>query len=76
MDQKLNEAHYQPNHSWASARGIQELHKITNILTKDVKPSLAKQTFCQVHIPSHKEINLAHYDTMRPNEKHQFDFGL
>ena len=72
-DEKLNEAYYQPDQLWTDGMAIRELHKITSIPKKDVKPWLAKQALWQFHIPPPKKINHPHYDVTKPNEQHQFD---
>ena len=41
-DRKLNEAYYQPDKLWTGGKAIRELHKITSIPRKDIKPWLAK----------------------------------
>ena len=72
-EEKLNEAYYQPNHLWIGGMAIKELHKITSVPKKDVKPWLAKQALFQVHIPPPTETNHPHYDVTKSNEQHQFD---
>ena len=44
-DKKLDGAYYQPDHLWTGGKAIRELHKITSIHNKNVKPWLAKQVF-------------------------------
>ena len=72
-DEKLNEAYYQPDRLWTGGKAIKELHKITSIPNKDIKPCLTKKALWQVHIPPPTEINYPHYDVTKPNEQHQFD---
>ena len=72
-DENLNDAHYQPDHLWTGGKKIREVHKITSIPKKDVKPWLAKQALWQVHIPPSKEINHRHYNVTKPNDLHQFN---
>ena len=72
-EEKLYQAYYQPNHLWNGGKAIRELHKITSIPKKDVKPWLAKQTLQQIHVPPLKEIKHPHYDVTKPTEHHQFD---
>ena len=67
---KLNEAYYQHHHLKTGGKAIRELHKITSIPKKDVKPWLAKQAHWQVYIPFP---NNPHYHVTKPNEQHQFD---
>ena len=50
-EDKLYQAYYQPDHLWTGGRAIKELHKITSMLKKDIKPWLPKQTLWQVHVP-------------------------
>ena len=57
VDEKLNEAYYQSDHLWTGGKAIRELHKITPIPKKDVKPLLAKQGLWKVTIPPPKDIN-------------------
>ena len=42
-EEKLYQAYYQPNHLWNGGKAIRELHKITSVPKKNVKPWLAKQ---------------------------------
>ena len=60
VDEKLNEAYYQPDQLWTGGNAIRELHKITPIPKKDVRPLLAKQELRKVHIPPPNEINHPH----------------
>ena len=53
-DEKLNEIYYQPYHLWTGGKAIRQLHKITSIPKKNIKPWLAKQAIWQVHIPPSK----------------------
>ena len=69
-DEKVSEAYYQPDHLWIGGKAIRELHKITSIPKKDVKPWLAKQALWEIDISPPKEINHSHYDVMKPNEEH------
>ena len=69
-DEKLNDAYYQSDHLCTGGKAIRELHKITSIAKKDVKPWLAKQALWKVHIPPPKEINHPHYDVTKPNEQY------
>ena len=71
-EEKLYQAHYQPDRRWTGGKEIKELHKITSTSKKDIKSWLAKQALWQVHIPSPKEIRHPHYDVTKPNEQHQF----
>ena len=71
--EKLYQAYYQPDRLWAGGKAIKQLHKITSILKKDIKPWLAKQALWQVHITPPKDIRHPHYDVTKPNEQHQFD---
>ena len=41
-EEKLYQAHYQPDHLWAGCKAIKELHKITSMSRKDIKSWLAK----------------------------------
>ena len=50
-EDKLYQAYYQPDHLWTGGSAIKELHKITSMLKKDIKPWLPKQTLWQVHVP-------------------------
>ena len=68
-DEKLNEAYYQPGHLWTDGKAVRQLHTITSVPKKDVKPWLAKQTIRQVHIPRPKEINHPYCDVTKPNEQ-------
>ena len=52
---------------------MRELHKVTSISQKDVKPWLPKQALWQVHIPQPQEKNHPYCDMPKPNEQHQFD---
>ena len=40
---KLYQAYYQPDRLWTSGKVIEELHKTTSMLKKDIKSWLAKQ---------------------------------
>ena len=71
---KLYQAYYQPDRLWAGGKAIKELHKITSMSKKDIKSWLAKQVLWQVHVPPPKEINNPHYNVIKSNEQHQFDF--
>ena len=42
-DKKRDGAYYQPDHLWTGGKAIRELHKITPLPKKDVKPWLAKE---------------------------------
>ena len=72
-EEKLYKAYYEPDHLWAGVKAIKEVHKITSMSKKDIKPWLAKQALWQVHIPPPEEIHHPHYDVIKPNEQHQFD---
>ena len=72
-EQKLYEAHYEPDRLWTGNKAVKGLHKITSMSKKDIKPWLTKQTLWQVHIPPPNEINHPHYDVKRPNDQYQFD---
>ena len=71
--EKLYGAYYQPDPLWTCGKTVKQLHKITSMSKKDIKPCLAKQVLWQVHIPSPKEIHHPHYDLTKPNKQHQFD---
>ena len=73
MDENFAEVYYKPEHLWTGNKAIRKLHKETGSSKKDTKSWLAKQAFCQVHIPSPKSINHPHYEITKPNEMHQFD---
>ena len=72
-NKKLKEGYYEPDHLWIGGKAIRELHKITSIPKKNVRPWLAKQVLWQVHIPFPKEINHPRYDLTNSNEQHHFD---
>ena len=72
-EEKLYQAYYEPDRLWTGSKTMEELHKITSMLKKDIKSWLAKQALWQVHIPPPKEIHHPHYDVTKPNEQHQFD---
>ena len=72
-DEKLCQAYNEPERLWTGGKAIKEKHKITSMLRKYIKSSLAKQVLSRVHIPPPKEINHPHYDVTKPNEQHQFD---
>ena len=73
-DEKLCQAYNEPERLWTGGKAIKEKHKITSMLRKYIKSSLAKQGLSRVHIPPPKEINHPHYDVTKPNEQDQFDF--
>ena len=73
-DEKLCQAYNEPERLWTGGKAIKEKHKITSMLRKYIKSSLAKQALSRVHIPPPKEINHPHYDVTKPNEQDQFDF--
>ena len=70
-EEKLYQAHCQPDRPWTGGKAIKELHKITFTSKKYIKSWLAKQALWQVHILSPKEIHHPHYDVTKPNEQHQ-----
>ena len=72
-EEKLYQAYYEPDRLWTGSKTMEELHKITSMLKKDIKSWLAKQALWQVHIPPPKEIHHPHYDVTKPSEQHQFD---
>ena len=41
--EKLYQAYYDPDQLWTGGKAIKELHKITSISKKDIKPWLPKQ---------------------------------
>ena len=73
-EEKLYKAYYEPDRLWTGGKAIKELHKITSMSKKDIKSWLAKQVLWQVHVPPPKEINNPHYNVIKSNEQHQFDF--
>ena len=73
-EEKLHQAFHEPDRLWTDGKAIKELHKITCISQKDIKLWLAKQALWQVYIPPPKEIQHPHYDMIKPNEQHRFDF--
>ena len=73
-EEKLYQAYYEPDRLWTGGKAIKELHKITSMSKKDIKSWLAKQVLWQVHVPPPKEINNPHYNVIKSNEQHQFDF--
>ena len=75
-EEKLYQAHYQPDRRWTGGKAIKELHKIMSMSRKDIESSLAKKTLWQVHTSSPKEIHHPQYDVAKPNEQHQFDLSL
>ena len=42
-EEKLYQAYYQLDRLWTGGKATKELHKITSMLKKDIKPWLAKQ---------------------------------
>ena len=71
-EEKLYQAYYLPDRLWTGGKAIKELHKITSMSRKDIRPWLAKQALWQVHILPPKEIHHPHFDVTKPNEQHQF----
>ena len=74
-EEKLYQAHYQPDRLWTGDKAIKELHKIMSVSRKDIESWLAKKALWQVHTSSPKEIHQSH-DVTKPNEQHQFDLFL
>ena len=75
-EEKLYQAHYQPDRLWTGGKAIKELHKIMSMSRKDIESWLAKKTLWQIHTSSPKEIHHPQYDVAKPNEQHQFDLFL
>ena len=75
-EEKLYQAHYQPDRLWTGGKAIKELHKIMSMSRKDIESWLAKKTLWQVHTSSPKEIHHPQYDVAKPNKQHQFDLFL
>ena len=75
-EERLYQAHYQPDRLWTGGKAIKELHKIMSMSRKDIESWLAKKTLWQVHTSSPKEIHHPQYDVAKPNEQHQFDLSL
>ena len=75
-EEKLYQAHYQPDRLWTGGKAIKELHKIMSMSRKDIESWLAKKTLWQVHTSSPKEIHHPQYDVAKPNEQDQFDLFL
>ena len=51
----------------------QEAKKLRKDKPKVIKQWLSEQAFWQVHLPSPKHFDRAHYEVTIPNEMHQFD---
>ena len=69
----MDKLYYQPNHLWKGQKAIEKLAELSREKPKVIKQWLARQAFCQVHLPAPKRVDRPHYEITVANEMHQFD---
>ena len=72
-EDKLYQAHYQPDRLWADGKAIKELHIITSMLKKRYQTMVSKTSPLASLYSTSKRNALSYYDITIPNKQHQFD---